>query len=184
MPREVRYHPAKRQNEVGMHTLTRAASVFLALALATCDGGGSPAGDGSTTGDGALTEAGSPPGDGSTSGESVAGTAKVGEPCTKDSDCAEPPNAECFTTVGGGFAPTIVFPGGYCSKGCGQEDSGTPDCGAEGACAQLSMSGSGGASMMMSFCAKACKKHEDCRASEGYTCRIIFPGFPGFCAPL
>ena len=111
------------------------------------------------------------------------GTSKVGGPCANDSDCAEPPNAECFTTVGGGMFPTIVFPGGYCSKACGHEDSGTPDCGAEGGCAQLSMSGSGGGSVKMSFCAKGCKKNEDCRVSEGYTCRIIIPGFPGFCAP-
>lgn len=158
------------------------ATVLLPVLLIACDDSSS-AGDAAGHGDGTaadlrLSESGVPiPGDGA-----APGTAKVGEPCTRDEDCAEPPNAKCFTTVGGGFAPTVTFPGGYCSRGCGNEDSGSPDCGEGGGCAQMGLSGGMGSSQM-SFCAKICKKNEECRVAEGYTCRFFFPGLPGFCAP-
>lgn len=160
----------------------RAAATLTLLCAVACDDGKS-SGDGSAAGDGKqphdirLTEAGKPMPDGTTPG-----AAKVGDPCTSDQDCVEPPQAQCFRTVGGGMVPSITFPGGYCSRGCGDEDAGSPDCGEGGGCAQLGLSGGRG-SVTMSLCAKGCKKNEDCRAAEGYTCRIIFPGFPGFCAP-
>jgi hypothetical protein len=145
------------------------------LLLGSCDEDGSK-----TRGDSARETDGSQSADDGTTGK---GTGKVGDPCQVDSDCAEPPSAKCFTTVGGGLAPTIVFPGGYCSRGCGNEDAGTPDCGEGGGCAQLSLGGSGPGTASLRFCAKSCTKNDDCRVSEGYTCRIIFPGFPGVCGP-
>ena len=159
----------------------RRAIPVLAAALLACSDDGGTVGDGgkTPTGDVRLSEAGLPIPD-----AAAPGTAKVGDPCARDEDCAEPPNAQCFTTVGGGMAPTVVFPGGYCSRGCGNEDASTPDCGASGGCAQIGLSGGGGGSATLSFCAKSCKKNEDCRVAEGYTCRIIFPGFPGVCAPM
>ena len=152
----------------------------LLLGLCACDDD-SVASDGGQTdahrADLLLDEAGRPVPDGPAGG----GQAEVGQACVTDQDCVEPPDATCFRTVGGGMASTIIFPNGYCSRACGGEDASSPDCGQGGGCTQVTLFGSG--TVQMTFCAKGCKKNEDCRVSEGYTCRIILPGFPGFCAP-
>lgn len=147
------------------------------LVLAGCDveddGGGGGDRDGAVTPgrDGATTPTPPP----------TAGRALVGEPCSTATDCAEPPRATCFTTVsGGGFVPDMVFPGGYCSRGCDESEG--DDCGGSGTCATLSSAG-GMISSMFQFCAKPCTTEADCRNAEGYRCHVVFPGFPGVCVP-
>jgi len=162
---------------------TRALCVFpaLLLAVAACgsdrdrrgDGGRPPVIDG---GPGRVD--GGPGGvDGG-----PGGGAAIGDPCTSDADCTEPPDAVCFTTVGGGPAPTIDFPNGYCSKACDPEGDATEQCGTEAGCASSSMSGGGGG-VSFQFCASMCMTDADCRAAEGYRCNVILAGLPGWCAP-
>jgi hypothetical protein len=150
----------------------RKMALILALALAGCSSSApardGKAGDGRTAGDGVR------PG---TDGRKT-GTGKVGDPCTRDEDCVDPPDAQCFTTIGGGLAPTITFPGGYCSKAC-ETDGGTPDCGSVGGCSTISMGG-GRSSMTLTMCTRGCTRPDECRVSESYSCKIIFLGL-GFC---
>ncbi|MCA9605402.1 MAG: hypothetical protein KC619_07395 [Myxococcales bacterium] len=135
-------------------------------------GGGPPPGaDASVATDGATPgpDAASPPGGGG-----------IGDPCTTNADCTDPPDAECFTVIENPISGGVVaeFPGGFCSRGC----EGIEDCGggADVTCASSSSSG-GGSSTSLMYCTIACSGPEDCRASEGYTCQTIF-GF-GWCAP-
>lgn len=162
-------------------TMPRAAlnlSLIAAVALCACSSGakkpdGGEAGAGQTS-DGA--KAGDGPhqaGDGS-----LAAPGEVGSACTSDQDCTNPAGARCFKTVGGGPAPTVTFPNGYCSKACGRDGD---KCG-KGGCASVGLSGSGGGSVKMTFCAAGCSKDTDCREAEGYKCMIIFFGL-GICVP-
>jgi len=162
---------------VGYDPYMRETALALLLALGACSDSGSPTGDGHA-GDGLLL------GDGVHTGEHLGdgkktGSGKVGDPCTRDEDCVDPADAKCFTTIGGGPFPKISFPGGYCSKDCSQ-DGGSADCGTVGGCATIGMSGGQG-SVTLTMCVKSCKKKEDCRTAEGYTCRIILFGL-GYCA--
>jgi hypothetical protein len=148
-------------------------TVLLILLLAGCNNGGTPSGDGKL-GDGRASRDGLAR---STDGKKT-GTGKVGDPCVRDEDCADPPDAQCFTTIGGGMAPKITFPGGYCSKAC-DTDGGTPDCGTVGGCSTVGMSG-GGTTATLTMCTRGCTKPEECRVAEGYSCKVIFFGI-GFC---
>ncbi len=159
-------------------TVTRTLPLLLLAALFSCDDGGGSTSDGSSSRhDVRRSEAGIPLFD-----SIVPGKAHVGDPCRQDSDCVEPPDAKCFTTLGEGSGPSITFPGGYCSRAYEETDGGSPDCGAGGG--SFSLTGFGGqSSSTLMMCAKICNTEADCRVSEGYTCRYIFPGLPGFCLP-
>jgi len=152
--------------------MTRPSTVFVLLLLTSCGGSGSRADGAGSSGDGRDLKDGR-------RGEQSGGKSSVGGPCARDEDCADPPSGQCFTTIGGGMAPTITFPGGYCSAGCG-DDAG-PGCGKSGGCTTVGSSGGMG-SVTLSMCTKPCTKPEECRTTEGYTCRIILFGF-GYCAP-
>lgn len=170
--------------------LACAATILALLMLEGC----SATGDGSTGpggGGAAATEAGSGATGGGTgatgggtgatgSGGGSTGSGEIGEPCATDADCTDPPDAECWTTIGGGPVPTITFPGGYCSKACG-DDGGANECGESGGCSSTSMSG-GGSSVTLQMCRAPCQSNEECRAAEGYRCQIVIPGF-GVCVP-
>ncbi len=160
-----------------------ALGLTLVLALVGCgsssDDGqdGGPLGDGPTPG----VEAG---GGGQDAGGATVDTVDpipprkggIGATCSGDQDCTEPAGVECFETVPG----LVEWPGGYCSMGCGQEDD--PECGPGAGC-MTGSSASGGPSVSFAFCAKQCKRSDDCRVREGYTCKILFPGLPGSCVP-
>lgn len=150
----------------------------LALLLCVgCDDAGAPA-DGGRTADGGTRADGSAGDDaGATSGGGA-----IGDACTTDADCTEPPGAECFTTIMNPFDGSIVasFPNGMCSLACDPMGGGD-ECG-EGdvVCASTSMSG-GMTSSQLNLCLPACSGPQDCRTDEGYQCRTIF-GF-GYCSP-
>lgn len=152
------------------------------LLLFACDGDGlkkdaGESGDGvAASGDTFFGDGVNPAGDGASAAK---GNGEVGSPCSKDADCTNPPAAKCFKTVGGGLAPTVKFPGGYCSKACDTKKD--AECG-KGGCASVGLSGSGGGSVTMTFCAASCKKDADCRVAEGYKCLVLLFGF-GICTP-
>lgn len=106
---------------------------------------------------------------------------ETGDPCTTNSDCKGVPGGECFQKIDPqpafGF-PGMTWPGGYCSKGCTDEDQ---NCGEVGQC-QQSGSGGGQSSWKMHYCAKSCQQDSECRVAEGYKCQIVLFGF-GICAP-
>ena len=105
------------------------------------------------------------------------GSGGVGDPCTVDTDCVDPPDLMCMRDGVAG----VSFPGGFCTKACGEGEDPPPDeCGSEGVCATLSMSG-GGIGVSGQFCTTSCESTADCRASEGYTCRTILSF--GVCGP-
>lgn len=160
----------------GKITVAWAAGVIALATTAGCsetsrrsgDGGSEPADGAASDDDGATDD------DGGTTGDGGTGTAsgKIGDPCTSDSDCTEPADAECFMSDG-----PVDWPNGFCSKAC--EES--AECGdGEAGCASLSMSGGGGGVSGM-FCSPPCESDADCRSDEGYSCTMIL-GF-GFCSP-
>jgi hypothetical protein len=136
---------------------------------AMAGGGGSSAGLGSGGGDSGGTGAsgGSPPGE-------------IGAACATNEDCNNPPDAECFTTIGGGPLPTITFPGGFCSKGC-DPSSNDQECGDKAGCSSMGTA-SGGITVQLNMCSPPCADDRDCRQSEGYACFQILPGL-GICVP-
>ena len=102
----------------------------------------------------------------------------VGGSCSQANDCSDPPDADCFTDEAAQFG--IVYPGGYCSKGCRAErDEPAIDCGT-GACITASSTGGGG-SQQQSFCAKTCTTDDECRIDEGYRCKMLPFGLGGYC---
>jgi hypothetical protein len=153
----------------------------LALVLAGC-GGDERSGDGGAGSDGgpSSTMRDGAPGPGVDSGSTMSTPGRIGDPCSTDADCTEPPDAECFTRIENPLTGGVVeeFPGGFCSKGC----EGSEDCGGaeDVGCASLGMSGGGGGSQLQ-FCTPSCEGPMDCRSDEGYRCQMLF-GF-GFCAP-
>ena len=169
----------------GMRRVT-AGFPLLAL-LAACsasEGGGSPSGTGATgagssTGGSGNAASGGGAGSGAGSG---GGTSKgeIGDPCTTDADCTAVAGSECFTTIGGGPAPTITFPGGFCSKGC-NIDSTEKECGEIAGCSSVGTAG-GGISTTLTMCSPPCKDDSECRSAEGYKCWQILPGM-GICVP-
>lgn len=139
-------------------------------------GGGWYDPDGQYLADGQLAE--------TSGGDSATGTkskGETGDPCTTNSDCKGVPGGECFQKIDPqpafGF-PGMTWPGGYCSKGCTDEDQ---NCGEVGQC-QQSGSGGGQSSWKMHYCAKSCQQDSECRVAEGYKCQILLFGF-GICAP-
>jgi hypothetical protein len=141
-------------------------------------GGGSAAGTGSGgSSSGGASSGGASSGGASSGGASsggATGSGQVGDACTQNSDCADPPDAECFTTVG-----PVTFPNGYCSKAC-DVNSSEEECGSA-SCAASSLSGGQG-SVTVSMCVRFCESDAECRVAEGYHCQIVLPGF-GYCVP-
>jgi len=117
-----------------------------------------------------------PLGGGADAGATGGGGGLVGDPCTSDAECTEIEGAMCFRESVG----SIRWPGGFCSKACGDEDAPPDECGERAACATVSMAG-GGSSVRGMFCSPPCEGDADCRQSEGYSCQMLF-GF-GFCVP-
>jgi len=152
------------------------------LLLYACDGDGLKK-DAGKVGDGMAAMGDALTGDGAKASDDGAPPAKttgeVGSPCNSDADCKNPPDAKCFKTIGGGMAPKITFPNGYCSKACDMKKD--TKCG-KGGCASIGLSGSGGGSATLTMCAASCKKDDDCRKAEGYKCLILLFGF-GVCVP-
>lgn len=160
-----------------MRRLALVVAALLALVPGCADDRGAGDGGGPPPGlDGSVATDGSAPGLDAT----APGGRGIGEPCTSDADCTDPPDAECFTVIENPLSGEIVeeFPNGFCSRGCEE----ITDCGSgeDVTCASSSSSG-GGSSTQLMFCTTACSGPADCRASEGYTCQTIF-GF-GYCAP-
>jgi hypothetical protein len=159
---------------------------ILALVLAACGGDDQRTGDGgSGPAPGSDGGPSTTPGDGGSAAGSDAGPTMstgggIGDPCSTDADCTEPPDAECFTTIENPLTGGVVeeFPNGFCSKGC--EESSDCGSGENVACASSGMSGGGGGSRLQ-YCTIACDGPADCRSDEGYRCQTFF-GF-GFCAP-
>lgn len=142
--------------------------------LAGCSASGDP----NDTGDGGSGSgaAGNTGGGGESSGGAggaAHGNGAIGDACSTDADCTDPP-AECWTTIGGGPVPTITFPGGFCSKACDPQASDNP-CGDVAGCATLGSAG-GMSSVTLTMCTPPCASDADCRAGEGYKCFQIFPG--------
>lgn len=154
-----------------------ALGLFLVCA---CSASGSPSGGGGASGGSSGGSGGGAASGGSGgSGAATGGGRTVGDACSADSDCTDPPDAQCFTTIGNAQVGTLTFPAGYCSKACDGE--GGNECGTTGGCTQLHASG-GNLSATLSMCTAPCKANEDCRTGDGYHCQIVFPGF-GYCAP-
>ncbi|HJL13999.1 MAG TPA: hypothetical protein RMH99_00010 [Sandaracinaceae bacterium LLY-WYZ-13_1] len=157
------------------------SSLLLLVLLAGCDGDARPGTDGGpSSGADATTpgaDAATPQIDGST--DPPTGGA-IGDPCTADADCTDPPDAECFTRIENPLTGAVVeeFPNGFCSKGCesSEECGGAEDV----VCASSGMSSGGGGSRLQ-LCTPSCEGPADCRSDEGYGCQMLF-GF-GFCAP-
>lgn len=150
--------------------------LLLCLGCSASSGGGS-GGNGASSGSGGSSTGGSSTGGTSSGGSSAGGatgTGQVGDACTKNEDCVDPPDAECFTTVG-----PITFPNGYCSKAC-DVNATEEECGSA-SCAASSLSGGQG-SATISMCVEFCATDPECRVDEGYHCQIVLPGF-GYCVP-
>ena len=157
-------------------TLPIIASLVLSLGCAASgDPSNTGAGGSGSGGSGAAGQGGGA--NGGSGGSGSTGDGAIGSACSTDADCTDPP-AECWTTIGGGPAPTITFPGGFCSKGCDPQ-SGEAECGDVASCAQTSVSG-GMSSVTLTMCTPPCASDAECRAAEGYKCLQLFPGI-GFC---
>ena len=162
------------------------AGVALLGGCSAAAGGGSPTGTGATDG-GSLGGSG---GSGAASGGGGSGNAsssgggsgkgEIGDACSTNADCTAVPGSECYTTIGGGPVPTISFPGGFCSKVC-DINSSEKECGEIAGCSQVGASG-GRISTTLTMCSPPCANDGECRASEGYKCWQIVPGF-GICVP-
>lgn len=156
--------------------------LLLVPLLAACSASGSASrGNGGGPGSGGSSGTAGDSGSGGHGGGSGAttGGGKVGDACKLDSDCSDPPDAKCFTTIGNAQTGTVTFPGGYCSKACSGE--GGNECGTSGGCTQTGSSG-GQVSIQLSMCTAPCKTNSDCRTVDGYHCQLVFPGF-GYCSP-
>ena len=143
--------------------LSALSSVFLVVALVMgCGSSDDETGESSAPGPASV--------DASPGSSESPGNGRVGDACSTDSDCSDPPNAECFKDQWSDFGTT--FPNGYCTKGCIEDDiieeGGGPtiDCGS-GSCIQES-----GGMVTTAFCAKLCDSDTDCRVDEGYTCKV------------
>jgi hypothetical protein len=170
------YAARVRSSFVGILTPLFVLSIGCAASGPGPDGSGGGGADGTgATGGG---EGGGASG-GSGSGGTSHGSGAIGAPCKTDADCTDPP-AQCYTTLGGGPAPTIQFPGGFCSRPC-DPSSGEPECGDVAGCATLSSAG-GGTSATLVMCTPPCASDADCRAGEGYKCFQLLPGI-GVCTP-
>jgi len=127
----------------------------------------------------AATDGGGVP-PGTDAGPHSTGGGAIGDRCTTDADCTDPPDAECFTRFENPFDGSVVaeFPNGFCSKGCESGD----DCGTGGevTCASGGSAG-GGTTTMFMYCAPTCGDDSECRDDEGYRCATIL-GF-GYCSP-
>lgn len=121
-------------------------------------------------------------GDSDAGNDTSPGNGQVGDSCTTNLDCSDPPDAECLIDQWAAFGTT--FPSGYCSKGCIEEDpieeGGGPtiDCGT-GSCIRES-----GGMITTAFCAKLCDGDSECRVDEGYACKRLPIVNIGYCAPL
>lgn len=118
---------------------------------------------------------------GSDAGQTMSGGLGIGEACTSDDQCTDPPDATCFRDVENPFTGNVEysFPNGFCSKPCEESE----ECGSNenAACASLSSSGGGGGTTFQ-FCTVGCSDPSGCRTDEGYQCMVLFGGF-GFCTP-
>jgi hypothetical protein len=93
------------------------------------------------------------------------GTAKVGDACSKTSDCDASLQLQCITDE---LQPVgLNFNGGYCTKECFDNPG---ECGEGAVCAEIGSSGNGG-SATAKVCVRTCEELSDCRPNEGYTCR-------------
>lgn len=112
--------------------------------------------------DDAKPDAGSKPDGGGTGGNS---TRKVGDSCTKNSECpgSEP---QCATKVSLGF--TLTFPGGYCTQLCSNSM-----CPEGSKCLSFAS---------YSSCLVPCTSNDECRTAEGYTCMAPLFGSK-YCLP-
>ncbi len=135
----------------------------------------------------ATSEGASAPGASSTSassggGGTTAGDGSVGSACAAKADCSAALGLDCVTVIApvpqAGF-PGKTFPGGYCTKRCGQPDRDDPspsetelslDCGPNATCLQSSQSTGQGGQVSMQMCVRTCTSNEDCRAKDGYVC--------------
>ena len=104
----------------------------------------------------------------------------IGSACTMDTECTEPADATCQTTVGSGMF-SYEFPGGYCTAEC-TAMSGSAECGAGAECVSVGFGGFGA-----SFCAKTCSSDADCRIEDGYSCQapplMVGGGSSTYCLP-
>ncbi|MFO0572071.1 MAG: hypothetical protein U0263_40990 [Polyangiaceae bacterium] len=164
------------------------ASVCLLGACSASGSGGSPSGTGGAAGSsgggsggGSASGGGSNGGSGNASGSgATTGKGEIGDACTTNADCTAVPGSECYTTVGGGPAPTINFPGGFCSKVC-DVNSSEKECGEIAGCSSIGASG-GRVSATLTMCSPPCANDTECRVAEGYKCWQILPGI-GICVP-
>jgi len=120
--------------------------------------------------------------DGGASADPAAkGDGKVGSACSETIDCDATLDLECVTEIppvpAVGF-PGKTFPGGMCTRRCGEPDpdSTNPkdrelstDCGPSAICVQSSQA-RGGGSISMQMCLRTCASPSDCRTDEGYSC--------------
>ncbi|MFK7990512.1 MAG: hypothetical protein AB8I08_31110 [Sandaracinaceae bacterium] len=139
------------------------------------DGGPTPSADSGLDGGATGTDAG---GTGTDAGP--VGGGGIGDPCSSDAQCTDPPDATCFTEIMNPFTGATIasYPNGFCSKGCEASE----DCGSSerATCVSQGSSGGGGGSSSMT-CTLSCESDADCRQAEGYRCQTLL-GF-GFCTP-
>lgn len=157
----------------------------VALACGSEDDGRTPF-DASSGGDASRSDAssGASPSDddgGGSAHPAEKGDGKVGSACSETSDCDATLDLECLTEIppvpAVGF-PGKTFPGGMCTRRCGEPDpdSTNPeerelstDCGPSAVCVQSSQA-RGGGSITMQMCLRICTGPSDCRTDEGYSC--------------
>lgn len=137
-----------------------------------------------TTSEGASTPGSSSSSSSSSSGSGATtkGDGNVGSACAAKADCSAALGLDCVTVIEpvpqAGFAGK-TFPGGYCTKRCGQPNPDSPfpadqelslDCGPSATCQQSSQSTGQGGQVSMQMCVRTCTSNEDCRAKDGYVC--------------
>jgi hypothetical protein len=101
--------------------------------------------------------------------EVITGDGIVGDPCTDGGQCGGVPGSlkQCLTSVSG----YAEFPGGYCSAECAS----AVDCGTGNVCVDFMG--------YKYYCLKRCSSNEDCRSTEGYTCKTIETSSGLYCLP-
>lgn len=163
------------------------APIALAFVLVACGSSEERQPYGTTTDGGTTPGTGASSSSGSTSSSSgTAATSKgdgsVGSACAVKTDCDQTVGLDCLTEIpavpAAGFAG-MKFPGGMCTKKCGQPNPESPnpadqdlttDCGKNGVCIQASQSTEQGGTIQLQMCMRTCAGHSDCRTMEGYSC--------------
>jgi hypothetical protein len=141
----------------------------------TTDGGPTPGTGASSSSGGASSSSG-------TATSATKGDGSVGSACAVKTDCDQTVGLDCLTEIpavpAAGFAG-MKFPGGMCTKKCGQPNPDSPnpadqdlttDCGKNGVCIQSSQSTGQGGMIQMQMCMRTCAGHSDCRTMDGYSC--------------